>query len=163
MQPEKQTNLISPIPPPDNDGFTLIEIMIVTAIISTLAGGILVAIDPPRRFVEARNAERWAEVESILSAVKKYTADNLELPPGIDSTVHQIGQCGTGGTDPCSDAATECVDLEGVLLDTYLAEMPYAPGADSEKTHYSIQLLGGTTIKVRACDAEQGEEIYVAR
>ena len=46
-------------------GFTLVELIIVIAIIAILAAAIFVAIDPARRLNEARNARRSSDITNV--------------------------------------------------------------------------------------------------
>src|SRR3989344_2137908 len=64
-----------------NKGFTLIEILVVISIIAILAAIVLVAINPGKRFLDARQSQRHANVESILSAVQQAIVDNKGLWP----------------------------------------------------------------------------------
>jgi prepilin-type N-terminal cleavage/methylation domain-containing protein len=59
-------------------GFTLIELLIVIAIIGFLAAAILVAVDPVKRVQQARNTQRWSEVNSLLEAVLKKQVDEQQ-------------------------------------------------------------------------------------
>ena len=53
-----------------NKGFTLIEILIVVAIISILSGIVFYALDPGARFEDSRNTRRKADSEAIIGALK---------------------------------------------------------------------------------------------
>ncbi len=65
--------------------FTLIELIIVIAIIAILAAFSFVAINPGKRIGQAQDNERLTEARNIKEAINKYTADNLSLPPSIAS------------------------------------------------------------------------------
>ncbi len=106
------------------NAFTLIELLIVIAIIAILAAAIFVAIDPARRLHQGRNARRNTAVATILKAVKKYQVDNDgDLPGDLDpDTVGGLADdeyalIGTGTSNlgcrdaaptPYPDAATLC-------------------------------------------------------
>ncbi|MFH0873664.1 MAG: prepilin-type N-terminal cleavage/methylation domain-containing protein [Candidatus Komeilibacteria bacterium] len=57
-------------------GFTLIELIIVVAIIGILAAAAFVAINPAKRVGDTYNARRWADVTAILDAIMTYVVDN---------------------------------------------------------------------------------------
>lgn len=83
-------------------GFTLIELIIVVAIIGIIATVVFVALDPANRFADARNSNRWTAVNSILDAVKLYQVDNNgSIPFGIDTTLKMIGSDGSGCDVEC--------------------------------------------------------------
>jgi len=85
-----------------NSGFTLIELLIVMAIIAILAATIFVAVDPVKRFSEARNTQRWSEIVAILNATLKYTVDNKGiLPTGIPSGTAAMLGTASSGCDNC--------------------------------------------------------------
>jgi competence protein ComGC len=87
-------------------GFTTIELLIALGIISVISAVVLVAIDPARRFSEARNATRWQEIKGVLEAIVTYTTDHIgNSPTGLDSNLRMLGvasvgcgvACGAGG------------------------------------------------------------------
>ncbi len=151
-------------------GFTLIELLIVIGIISFLASAIFIAVDPAKRFAEARNARRWEDVASILEAVLEYAVDNGgTLPAGIDNvpgTSQVLGTNAAGCDSGCTAKTTvaACLDLSGSLVDQYLAAIPYDPGTGSAAfTDYYLNKSAKGRIEVGACDPELGATIFVSR
>ena len=66
-----------------NSGFTLIELIIVVAIIALLAAASFVAINPGKRVGDANNAKRWSDITAIADAYSAYLVDNGGTHPTI--------------------------------------------------------------------------------
>ena len=83
-------------------GFTLIELLLVIGIIAILAVAVFVALNPAKRFADARDARRESDVETILSALHQYNIDQKGVfPTDFPLLSHQEMMIGTG-TDGCS-------------------------------------------------------------
>ena len=143
-------------------GFTLVELIIVVAIIAILAGAIFVAIDPARRLHEVRNARRATDVATILDAIKQYQVDNEgEHFSAIESmsagSYYQIGAGGTGCSIACGEFTLQdaCVDLTGIGS-SYLSRVPVDPKeGDADSTGYAVMKDFNGSISIVACYAEQ--------
>jgi len=142
-------------------GFTLVELIIVIAIIAILAGAIFVAIDPARRLHEARNARRSGDVATILDAIKKYQADNegthyTNVENMSFDTYYQIGTSSTNCGITCQTENTQgsCVDLSNMGTN-YLATVPLDPKDGTvQATGYAIDKDSNGAITIKACYAE---------
>lgn len=147
-------------------GFTLIELLIVIAIIAILAVTVIVALDPITRFADARNSRRYADTQSILTAVHEYIVDNSgALPTGLTSGMAetQLGTCTSGGATLCTGAAAACVNLSTPLT-KYLSSIPIdSADGSAATTGYSIVVDSNNIVKVKACAAENGEVIEISR
>lgn len=154
-------------------GFTLIELLVVIVIIAILAAVIFVALDPIRRFAEARNDRRWNDVNTILTAVHEYIIDNRgAMPTGLTAPMAetQLGTDAAGctlsnGGNACG-TVTACLDLSTPLEAYVTAISPDPSTGTAGKTAYSAEVRQvGTSmlITVRSCDPERGETIMVAR
>jgi len=152
---------------PARQGFTLIELLVVIAIIAVLATVVFVALNPTKRLSDSRNARRYSDVETILTAIHEYAIDNGgSLPTGINATEKQLGSCLTGGTALCSTAQTACLDLSGgTLLGKYLKTIPDDPNqtVGTTTTGYSVVSDTNGIVTVKACSAESGVTITASR
>ena len=139
-------------------GFTLIEILLVVAAIAILAGIVILAINPGKQLGDTRNAQRRADVNTILNAVYQYTIDNNgTLPTSITTSATEI--CKTGGT------CTGLIDLSVLTAsEKHLTSIPIDPtGSSANGTGYRILKTGNGRIKVSAPNAENNAVIEITR
>ena len=142
-----------------NSGFTLIELLIVVGVIAILAALVFVALNPLGRFQDSRNAQRWSDVNAILSAIKLSQVDNggnyISAIQALDEdTYYQIGT-GESTQDECLypdvDLDANCVNLSGLVTNGYLASVPYDPESGSTaETDYYIMLSSTGSLTVGA-------------
>jgi len=112
------------------NGFTLIEILVVIGIIAILALIVLVAINPAKQFAQARNTQRTANVQTILNAIGQRIVDNKGTFPTATGcaamtagTTYTIGI----GSGTFLSPAIALLDLS-CLTPTYIpAQLPVDP------------------------------------
>lgn len=153
----------------NRSGVTLLELILVVAIISILFAAIFVALDPARRLNESRNARRWTDVAAIASAVAKYRIDNsgTHYTEVAALAIDEYGEIGT--SNACTASVTldfvcnnsggsdDCVDLTDMGAN-YLSDVPFDPtSGDDANTGYYIRVGGDGEITVGACN-EEGED-----
>ena len=133
-------------------GFSLIEILVVVALIIILATITIVAINPAKNFRDSRNAERSAEVSELLNAITQYTSEEGNNIADFGT----ITSCTTGTSNIGS--GTGEIDLETLLVDEYIVEIPVDPSVDaatSTDTGYDICITDSGRIQIDAPLAEE--------
>jgi prepilin-type N-terminal cleavage/methylation domain-containing protein len=138
-------------------GFTLIEILVVVALIAILAAVTFVAINPSKNFADTRNAQRSADVGQILNAVTQYTSEQGRALTDLGTvpTCPTTAKIGTGSGN---------INLSTALVDAYIVGIPKDPsnGTDAD-TNYTICQSAGGRVTVGAPGAENGKTISVKR
>ena len=140
-------------------GFTLIEVLLVVAIIAILAGIVILAINPNKQLGDSRNSQRQADVNTILNATYQYTIDNQGiLPATITDTPTAV--CATGASNCGSLVNLTVLSTDG----KYLVALPKDPRTGNDTTTgYLISKDTNNRITVSAPDAEQGKTISATR
>ncbi len=160
--------------PASQKGFTLIELLIVIAIIAALAIAVFVALNPAQRLIDANNARRISDADTILTAIHAAIVDNkggtaASNLPAANSEV-QLGNGSSGCTNPgtCTISASVCADLltGSINLSKYLKSMPVDPDGGTtytaSKSGYSVSIDSNNIVTVKSCGA-QGTTISVSR
>ncbi len=142
-------------------GFTLIELLIVIGIIAVLAGVVIVALNPGRQFAQARNTQRWSNVNSILNAVGQRMVDNK----GIWNTTCGAVTVTLPAASTNIGSGAGLINLEACVVPTNIATMVVDPtNGTVANTNYQIfQSATTNRITVNASGAELGEVIGVTR
>ena len=134
-------------------GFTLIEILVVIAIIAILATIVIVSINPAKRFRDANNAQRQANINAILNAIGQNIVDNkgkFTKNADCDTEVGNIED-----TYKTIGAALGEINLQICLVD-YLATIPVDP---QDNSGYEIKI--GAAVGSYAIKAPKAEGMLI--
>ncbi len=148
-------------------GFTLLEVLLVVAIIAILAGIVIIAINPGKQLGDTRNAQRQADVTTILNAVYQYSLDNKDTLPGT-ITASATEMCKTG-TLAATCTSGSLIDLSTITASgKYIASLPVDPqcptGCAANGNGYKISKDATTgRVTVQAINPEQGKTISITR
>ena len=144
--------------------FTLIEILIVIGLIAVLAGVLIVALNPARQFSQARNAQRWNNVDTIMGAIVANTTDNRGT---FTCTAGPIPTTATNMSSTTGD-----YDIGPCLVSIYAASLPVDPSVTGAhwtnttdyNTGYTVARDATTgRITISAPGAELSETISMTR
>jgi len=142
------------------EGFSLIEILVVVALIIILATITIVAINPAKNFRDTRNAQRSADVMQILNAVTQYTSEEGHLLGDLGT----IPDCPPTGTSAFIGSDVANVNLTTTLVEEYIVEIPIDPSTGTEaNTGYTICQTGAGRVQIDAPSAENEKVISVRR
>lgn len=145
-------------------GFTLVELILVIAIIIIIAAAIFVALNPARRIGDANDSRRWSDVNQLLNAVHQYSVDNSgTFPNSVSWTADDTFVLGTdaaGCDSGCTNGgATEaaCLNLSDLTTNNYIGSIPSDPvsGGAGFTDYYASRTSGGI-VTIGACDPYSG-------
>lgn len=112
------------------EGFTLVELLMVMAVLGVLFSVVVVGVNPARQLAKARDTQRETHLFEILSAIYQYTSEHSGALPDTD------GDPATSNfptTMTCVGIGGGCFDLGGAgevgdtIVPEYLAEIPKDP------------------------------------
>ena len=151
-------------------GFTLLEILLVIALIAILAGIVIVAINPAKQLADGRNTQRSSDVNTILNAVYQYSIDNNGPLPTV---IPSIASCATSATATATNeickTGGDCTDLVDLSILTanekYIVSLPYDPKSSTTNgTDYFIcKDSVSSRLTVTAKNPENSATISVTR
>jgi len=151
-------------------GFTLLEVLLVVAIIAILAGIVIIAINPGKNLGDARNAQRSADVNTIINGTYQYVLDNNGVLPTVGARSGAVAISATP-TEICSTSAVACTGLVDLTVLTasgkYIVALPKDPqcptGCNANGVGYTIASTTGNRLIVNAPGAENGKTISVTK
>lgn len=141
-------------------GFSLVELLIVIALIGALVSVVMQAINPHRQLSQTRDAQRRSDVLSILMSFYQYTLDHGGiLPPDVPYGEANAKPICKFNADPCTNG----INLRS-LSGVYLAALPFDPNEPSTSTgtNYYMYAHDANRITVYAPGTEQETEIIKA-
>jgi type IV pilus assembly protein PilA len=156
------------------EGFSLIEILVVVALIIILAAITIIAINPAKNFRDTRNAQRGSDVNAILNAVTQYISEEGRTLASIGT----IADCEDADGEPQPALATKIGTKSDGEPNEYINLVPkLVEGADlivaipvdpldqfsDEDTGYTICATKGGRVQVAAPHTEGKGPITVKR
>lgn len=147
-------------------GFTLMELLIVIAIIAILAAGLIAGLNPARQFKAARNSTRWQHMNAIASAIYSYAVEHEgNFPRTENDEFYCIGEASENGEKAVKIDDNWCKSTDEVTLivPDYLRSVPKDPTAGE---YYQIEFVDDskTAIKITSTAKEaneEGKEVYL--
>lgn len=153
-------------------GFTLVEILVVLAIVGILAGIVVVAINPAKQFRSANDAKRKTDLNKIANAVFQYAVDfKGQFPRDITNAFQEV--CLSGNSSSTCGNALTSLDSVATLNGPYIKSLSEDPLPQASRnsaannvigTGYRIRLAGtppDVNIELDAPSQEGGTPIIV--
>jgi len=146
-------------------GFTLLELLIVIAILAILAASVLVVINPAEILKKSRDTRRVNDLDSLRSALAMYITDVSS--PDLDGTgdcsttewiTSSTASCRTAGIGTCTKSNSTAVDgtgwipvdLSSISTGSPIASLPIDP-TNNATYFYSYRCDGtNTTFELNA-------------
>lgn len=141
------------------DGFTLIEILVVIGLIALLAAIVIIAINPARQFAQGRDSQRESNVNSIINAIGqrladgKGTFDGTFTAGGASYTCPDLPAASTTVDIVYSGSASGTINLS-CLVPTYISKELSDPKPGTSTGGYELVVDNAGRVTVKAPSAE---------
>ena len=159
--------------------FTLVELLIVIAILAILAAAVVIVINPGEMLAQARDAERISSIESLKKSIDLFILDNPSAPLGTSQTVYislpdaSSSTCGSITSLPSlpSPWVYHCVtaanlrktdstgwiplNLGNIYGGSPISSLPIDPVNDSASGKYYTYVMGGSYELTALMEAEK--------
>ena len=115
-------------------GFTILELLIVMAIIGILASVLITAVNPGRQLARARDTQRETDLVAILSLIYQYGSEHSG---GLPDTDGNPTTSNFPTTMTCIGSGASCFDLAAAgdggdtIVPVYIIELPKDPRLQS--------------------------------
>ncbi|MBP6993855.1 type II secretion system protein [Candidatus Woesebacteria bacterium] len=122
----------------NNQGFTLVELLVTIGIVAILMSITLIALNPEKQFRSAREAKRMADVSVILNGVSQYLIDHKteDIIPKDNISRYVAAGMYKGKWDFApKPVQTPNINLCDILTPQYSANLPSDPFLDTEVTN----------------------------
>lgn len=142
-------------------GFTLLEILLVIALIGILVTIIIVASNPIARLASARNDIRKSDIRKIEGALIQYRLQEGAYPAGLSSTLKEI--CDPDIANPATNCGSSYINLSA-LVPTYIQSIPQDPNDNDivDGSGYSVAVdVMRNIIAVKAIQAESSANVSI--
>lgn len=118
-------------------GFTMIELLLVMAIIGILATTMVLVLKPSTMLARARDSQRDTDINSIMMLVRQYASDHSGTLPDTDGdplTSNFPSSLTCIGTSPSCFNLAAAGDADESLVPDYAASLPKDPktGTDGD-------------------------------
>lgn len=115
-------------------GFTLVEMLVVIAIIAILAGAVLLAINPVATMQKSRDTTRLNDMDALRSAINIALTEGemtLNDMAGVPATSTDGNQGVTGGAAPTDGYVRYTIPAGKTGLGRYIPALPLDPTNDA--------------------------------
>jgi prepilin-type N-terminal cleavage/methylation domain-containing protein len=137
----------------NKQGFTLIEILVVVAIVSLLSG--VVAVSSIQSGQKSRDAKRQADLQALQSAVELYKNKNGRYPAGCNGVDTWAGQLGTDYA--CTNGSTQYITG---LAPEFIPVLPLDKKLNTTNSGYIYRVnADGTVYKIKAHRTVESEVV----
>lgn len=108
-------------------GFTLIELMVVIAVVAVLAGALMMAINPQSIVQKSRDAKRMQDIDTLAKALNLALAEG-EIQLSVNSTSCSSCKSSTGSLDTSGSGYVKfVVPVDKTGLSKYISTLPSDP------------------------------------